>query len=207
MGLLEFGSWLICSESVLCLILLCRVDACCFVVVVILLRWLVKWLVELRIMAVGEFILFCAALFTSWIGAAGRVLEAVAEMKEEEPILEEMLENSDLLEGENGDDGYAVLVENGDNVAKVGAEDDRKWLRWWRIGRAQQERDEMWRRVWCELDRRNKEAFVDVLVYYGELLWNIEDLGDEYVRRWDRIVEDFGNIDIDEDEEKEEWWD
>ena len=122
--------------------------------VVILLRWFVK----LRIvMAVGEFFLFCAALFTSWIGAAGRVFE-VAEMNGEEPILEEILEDGDLLEDEHGDKGYAVLVVNG-----------REWL-WWRIGWVQQEREEMWRRVWRELDRRDKEAFVDVLVYYGELL-------------------------------------
>ena len=93
--------------------------------VVILLRWLVK----LRIvMAVGEFFLFCAALFTSCIGAAGRVFEVV-EMNGEEPILEEMLEDGDLLEGKNGDNGYAVLVENGENVAKVEREDDREWLR------------------------------------------------------------------------------
>ena len=56
-----------------------------------------------------------------------------------------------------------------------------------------------------ELDRRDEEAFVDVLVYHGELLWNIEDLGEEYVRESDTIGEDFGNIDIAEAEK--EWWD
>ena len=149
-------------------------------------------------MAVGEFFLLCAVLFTSWIGAAGRVFEFVVEMNGEEPILE-ILENGDLLENENGDNGYVVLVGNGENVVEVGMEDVREWLRWWRIRPAQQQREEMWKRVWRELDRRDKEAFVNVLEYHGELLW---DLGEEYVRGWDTIVEEFGNIDIGEVEKE-----
>ena len=148
---LEFGSWSRCSGSVLCLILLCGVGACCLVVAVILLRWLLKFL-RIVMAAVGEFFVFCCALFGSWMGAVGRAFE-IMEMNGEEAILEEILEDGDLLlEDENGDDvwEYAVLAINGEEVeveAEVETEDDREWLRWWRIGRAQQESEEMWRRV------------------------------------------------------------
>ena len=80
--------------------------------------------------------------------------------------------------------------------AEVETEDDQEWLRWWRIGRAQQEREELWRRVWRELDERDRVAFGDALDYYGELLWYVEDLGDEYVRGWDTVVEELGGIEI-----------
>ena len=183
---LEFESWSLRSGSVLCLILLRGVVDCCLVVAVILLRWLLKFL-RIVMAVVGEFFLFCCTLFGSWIGAVGRAFE-VAEMNGEEVILEKILENGYLLlEDENGDNvwQYAVLAVNGEEAGEVEAEvemeDDREWVRWWRIRRAQQEREEMWRRVWCELDKRDEEAFVDVLVYYEELLWNIEDLGEEYV--------------------------
>ena len=199
MVFLGLESWLRCSESVLCLILLCGVGASCLVVAVLVLRWLLKFLPFIMV-AVAEFYVFCCALFGSWMGAVGRAFE-VMEMNGEEAILE-ILEDGDLLlEDENGDDvwQYAVLAVNGEEAeveAEVETEDDREWLRWWRIGRAQQEREEMWRRVWHELDERDREAFGDVLDYYGELLWYAEDLGDEYVRGWDTVVEEFGDIDI-----------
>ena len=107
-----------------------------------------------------------------------------------------------LLEDENGDNVWRYAV-NGEE-AEVETEVDRKWLRWWRIGVARQEREEMWKRVWRELDERDREAFGDMLDYYGELLWYAEDLGDEYVRGWDTVVEEFGDKDI-YDDDWEEW--
>ena len=92
---LEFESWSRCSGSVLCLILLCGVGACCLVVTVILLRWLLKFL-RIVMTAVGEFFVFCCALFGSWMGAVGRAFE-IMEMNGEEAILEEILEDGDLL--------------------------------------------------------------------------------------------------------------
>ena len=73
---LEFGSWSLCAGNILCLILLCGIVACCLAVAVILLRWLLKFL-QIVMAVVGEFFLFCSALFGSWIGAVGRVFEVV----------------------------------------------------------------------------------------------------------------------------------
>ena len=197
---LEFGSWSLCAGNILCLILLCGVVACCLVVAVILLRWFLKFL-QIVMAVVAEFILFCSALLASWIGAVGRVFEVV-EMNRNEAILEEILENGDLLlEDENGDDVWWYAV-NGEET-EMETEIDRDWLRWWRIGVARQEREEMWKRVWRELDERDREAFGDVLDYYGGLLRYVEDLGNEY-RGWDTIVEEFGDIDI-YDDDWEEW--
>ena len=198
--MISFGSWSLCTENILCLILLCGVVACCLVVAVILLRWLLKFL-RIVMAVLGEFFLFCAALFGSWIGAVGRVFEVV-EMNRNEAILEEILENGDLLlEDENGDDVWWYAV-NGEET-EMETEIDRDWLRWWRIGVARQEREEMWKRVWRELDERDREAFGDVLDYYGGLLRYVEVLGNEY-RGWDTIVEEFGDIDI-YDDDWEEW--
>ena len=193
---LEFESWSRCSGSVLCLILLCGVGACCLVVAVILLRWLLKFL-RIVMVAVAEFFVFCCALFGSWMGDAGRVI-VVLEMNGEEEILEEVLEDVDLVD-ENGDDvwEYAVLEEINEDEADNGeVAYDNEWLRWWRIGRARQESEELWRRVWRELDERDRDNFGDVLDFYGELLWNVEDLGDEFVRGWDIVVEELGDLDI-----------
>ena len=73
---------------------------------------------------------------------------------------------------------------------------DSEWLRWWRIGRARQESEELWRRVWRELDERDRDNFGDALDFHGELLWNVEDLGDEFVRGWDIVVEELGDLKI-----------
>ena len=132
-------------------------------------------------------------------------MEAVVRMVEvngEEDVEEMLGDDMLLLLDENGDDvwGNAILAINGE--ADVVA--DSEWLEQWRIGVAGQENEEMWRRVWRELDERDRVAFGDALDYYGELLWYVEDLGDEYVRGWDMVVEEFGDIDI-YDDDWEEW--
>ena len=74
--------------------------------------------------------------------AVGRMVEVNGEEDLEEMLGDDLL----LLLDENGDDVWdnAILAVNGE--ANVVA--DSEWLEQWRIGVAQQEREEMWRRVW-----------------------------------------------------------
>ena len=132
----------------------------------------------------------------------GRAVEVLEMNGEDQEILEEVLEEGNLLlvdENGNGVWEYAVKEEiNGYEEADNGevAYEDNEWIRWWRIGRARQESEELWRRVWRELDERDRDNFGDALDFYGELLWNVEDLGDEFVRGWDTVVKELGDIEI-----------
>ena len=166
-----------CSESVLCLILLCGVGASCLVVAVLVLRWLLMFLHIVMGTAV-ELYLICCTLFCSWIGAVGRAIE-VMEMRGEEDILEEVLNDGLLLVDENGDSVWqnAVVDEHGE----ADAVEDSEWLKWWVIGCARQENKELWRRVWWYMDEVDMENFSDTMDFYGELLWNVEELGDEFL--------------------------
>ena len=150
-----------------------------------------------------EFYLFCCTLFGTWMGAVGRVIDANGEEDLEEMLGDGLL----LLADENGDDVWdnAVLAVNGE----ADAVEDSEWLKWWRIGRAQQENEEMWRRVWRELDEMDMEEFSDAMDFYGELLWNVEELGDEFVEGWDVVIDELGDLEIygvDWEEWDEEPW-
>ena len=181
--------------------LLCGVGTCCLVVVVFVLRWLLKFLWVVMV-SVIEFYLFCCTLFGTWMGAVGRVIE----MNGEED-LEEVLEDGLLLVDENGDDVWynAVLEEYGE----ADAVEDSEWLKWWRIGRARQENEELWRRVWRYMDEVDMEEFSDAMDFYGELLWNVEELGDEFVEGWDVVIDELGDLQIygvDWEERDDELW-
>ena len=135
--------------------------------------------------------------------AVGRIVEVNGEED-----LEEMLEDDLLLLDENGDDVWnnAVLAVNGEADAVA----DSEWLKRWRIGVAQQENEEMWRRVWRESDEMDMEEFSDAMDFYGELLWNVEELGDEFVEGWDVVIDELGDLEIygvDWEEWDEELWD
>ena len=124
-------------------------------------------------------------------------MEAVVRMVEvngEEDVEKMLGDDMLLLLDENGDDvwGNAILPVNGE--ADVVAESE--WLEQWRIGVARQENEEMWRRVWRESDERDGEEFSDAMDFYGELLWNVEELGDEFVEGWDVVVEELGDVQI-----------
>ena len=138
-------------------------------------------------------------------------MEAVVRMVEvngEEDVEEMLGDDMLLLLDENGDDvwGNAILAVNGE--ADVVAESE--WLEQWRIGVARQENEEMWRRVWRELDERDGEEFSDAMDFYGELLWNVEELGDEFVEGWDVVIDELGDLQIygvDWEEWDDELWD
>ena len=138
-------------------------------------------------------------------------MEAVVRMVEvngEEDVEEMLGDDMLLLLDENGDDvwGNAILAVNGE--ADVVAESE--WLEQWRIGVVRQENEEMWRRVWCESDEEDREEFSDAMDFYGELLWNVEELGDEFVEGWDVVVEELGDVQIygvDWEEWDDEFWD
>ena len=137
-------------------------------------------------------------------------MEAVVRMVEvngEEDVEEMLGDDMLLLLDENGDDvwGNAILAVNGE--ADVVA--DSEWLEQWRIGVARQENEEMWRRVWRELDEKDREEFSDAMDFYGELLWNVEELGDEFVEGWDVVIDELGDLQIygvDWEEWDEELW-
>ena len=137
-------------------------------------------------------------------------MEAVVRMVEvngEEDVEEMLGDDMLLLLDENGDDVWdnAILAVNGE--ANVVA--DSEWLEWWRIGVAQQENEEMWRRVWRESDEMDMEEFSDAMDFYGELLWNVEELGDEFVEGWDVVIDELGDLEIygvDWEEWDEELW-
>ena len=40
------------------------------------------------------------------------------------------------------------------------------------------------------------EEFSDVMDFYGELLWNVEELGDEFVEGWDVVLNELGDLQI-----------
>ena len=138
-------------------------------------------------------------------------MEAVVRMVEvngEEDVEEMLGDDMLLLLDENGDDvwGNAILAVNGE--ADVVA--DSEWLEQWRIGVAQQENEEMWRRVWRESDEKDREEFSDAMDFYGELLWNVEELGDEFVEGWDVVIDELGDLQIygvDWEEWDDEFWD
>ena len=138
-------------------------------------------------------------------------MEAVVRMVEvngEEDVEEMLGDDMLLLLDENGDDvwGNAILAVNGE--ADVVAESE--WLEQWRIGVARQENEEMWRRVWRELDEKDREEFSDAMDFYGELLWNVEELGDEFVEGWDVVIDELGDLQIygvDWEEWDDEFWD
>ena len=72
-----------------------------------------------------------------------------------------------------------------------------------------EEREEMWRRVWRESDEMDMEEFSDAMDFYGELLWNVEELGDEFVEGWDVVIDELGDLEIygvDWEEWDEELW-
>ena len=136
--------------------------------------------------------------------AVGRMVEVNGEEDLEEMLGDDLL----LLLDENGDDVWdnAILAVNGE--ANVVA--DSEWLERWRIGVAQQENEEMWRRVWRELDEMDMEEFSDAMDFYGELLWNVEELGDEFVEGWDVVIDELGDLQIygvDWEEWDDELWD
>ena len=138
-------------------------------------------------------------------------MEAVVRMVEvngEEDVEEMLGDDMLLLLDENGDDvwGNAILAVNGEADAVAESE----WLEQWRIGVARQENEEMWRRVWRESDEKDGEEFSDAMDFYGELLWNVEELGDEFVEGWDVVVEELGDVQIygvDWEEWDDEFWD
>ena len=150
------------------------------------------------------FYLICCNLFGAWMGAVARIVEVNGEED-----LGEMLEDGLLLLlDEDGDDVWnnAVLAVNGEADAVA----DSEWLKWWRIGVAQQENEEMWRRVWRESDEMDMEEFSDAMDFYGELLWNVEELGDEFVEGWDVVIDELGDLQIygvDWEEWDDEFWD
>ena len=124
-------------------------------------------------------------------------MEAVVRMVEvngEEDVEEMLGDDMLLLLDENGDDvwGNAILAVNGE--ADVVAESE--WLEQWRIGVARPENEEMWRRVWRESDEKDGEEFSDAMDFYGELLWNVEELGDEFVEGWDVVIDELGDLQI-----------
>ena len=136
--------------------------------------------------------------------AVGRMVEVNGEEDLEEMLGDDLL----LLLDENGDDVWdnAILAVNGE--ANVVA--DSEWLERWRIGVAQQENEEMWRRVWRESDEMDMEEFSDAMDFYGELLWNVEELGDEFVEGWDVVIDELGDLQIygvDWEEWDDELWD
>ena len=136
--------------------------------------------------------------------AVGRMVEVNGEEDLEDMLGDDLL----LLLDENGDDVWdnAILAVNGE--ANVVA--DSEWLERWRIGVVQQEREEMWRRVWREMDERDREEFSDAMDFYGELLWNVEELGDEFVEGWDVVIDELGDLQIygvDWEEWDDEFWD
>ena len=133
-----------------------------------------------------------------------RMVEVNGEEDVEEMLGDDML----LLLDENGDDvwGNAILAVNGE--ADVVAESE--WLEQWIIGVARQENEEMWRRVWRESDEKDGEEFSDAMDFYGELLWNVEELGDEFVEGWDVVIDELGDLQIygvDWEEWDDEFWD
>ena len=148
--------------------------------------------------------LVCCNLFGAWMEAVGRMVEVNGEEDLEEMLGDDLL----LLLDENGDDVWdnAILAVNGE--ANVVA--DSEWLERWRIGVAQQENEEMWRRVWRESDEMDMEEFSDAMDFYGELLWNVEELGDEFVEGWDVVIDELGDLQIygvDWEEWDDELWD
>ena len=53
------------------------------------------------------------------------------------------------------------------------------------------------------------EEFSDAMDFYGELLWNVEELGDEFVEGWDVVIDELGDLEIygvDWEEWDEELW-
>ena len=88
-------------------------------------------------------------------------------------------------------------------VAVVRMEVD--WARIWRREADRQRRDQRWREMWRESDAEDYDNYADFLGEFEEMTWWVDELFEDYCVGWYIVDAEFGNIEIDENEDLENW--
>ena len=86
-------------------------------------------------------------------------------------------------------------------VVRVGVD----WARIWRREADRQRRDQRWREMWRESDAEDYDNYADFLGEFEEMTWWVDELFEDYCAGWYIVDAEFGNIEIDENEDLENW--